>query len=127
MYYTGESHRIWSGIERGRCCEVMEEWIPVLEEKVLDENGGACVTAKGLPVLLMKRQGQIFALTNRCPHMGCALGGGSMDGFILTCPCHDWQFDIRTGRMTPEDTGIVLTSYEWKVDSGKIAIKIRSE
>ncbi len=106
---------------------VMDEWVSVLEEKVLDENGGACVAPKGLPVLLMKRHGQIFALSNICPHMGCTLGGGSMDGYILKCPCHDWQFDIRTGRMWPEDTGIVLKSYEWKIDSGKIAIKVRGD
>jgi nitrite reductase/ring-hydroxylating ferredoxin subunit len=102
----------------------MEEWIPVLDEKVLDENGGAVVTAKGLTVLLMKRHGEIFALTNRCPHMGCALGGGSMDGYVLTCPCHDWQFDIRTGKMVPSDTGVVLQTYAWKIDSGKIEIKV---
>jgi nitrite reductase/ring-hydroxylating ferredoxin subunit len=95
---------------------------------VLDEiGGGAVVTAKGLPVLLMKRNGQIFALSNRCPHMGCTLGGGSMDGYILTCPCHDWRFDIRTGMMTPVDTGVVLQSYEWKIESGKISVKIRGD
>ncbi|MGD0817095.1 MAG: Rieske (2Fe-2S) protein [Methanomassiliicoccales archaeon] len=105
----------------------MEEWIPVLEEKVLDENRGVCVTPKGLPVLLMKRYGQIFALSNRCPHMGCALGGGAMEGYILKCPCHDWQFDIRTGRMAEEGTGIVLKSYEWRINSGKIAIKVRGD
>jgi 3-phenylpropionate/trans-cinnamate dioxygenase ferredoxin subunit len=105
---------------------VKEEWIPVLDEKVLDENGAACVNPKGMPVLLMKRQGQIFALSNRCPHMGCALAGGSVDGFTLTCPCHDWRFDIRTGKMSPE-TGIILGSYEWKTDQGKISIKIRSD
>lgn len=105
----------------------MEEWIPVLEERVLDESRGECVNPKGLPVLLIKRYGQIFALSNRCPHMGCALAGGSMDGYTLTCPCHDWHFDIRTGKMSPEDVGIILESYEWRIDSGKISIKIRSD
>ena len=103
---------------------IIEEWIPVLEEKVLDEKGGVCVNPKGLPVLLMKRYGQIFALSNRCPHMGCALAGGSIDGYTLKCPCHDWQFDIRTGKMAQEDSDIILKSYECKVDSGKISIKI---
>jgi nitrite reductase/ring-hydroxylating ferredoxin subunit len=106
---------------------VMEEWIPVLDEKVLDEKGGVCVSPKGLPVLLLKRYGQIFALSNRCPHMGCVLAGGTMDGYALTCPCHDWQFDIRTGKMIQEENGIALKSYEWKIDSGKIAIKVRGD
>lgn len=98
-----------------------------MDEKVLDENGGTVVTAKGLPILLMKRYGRIYALANKCPHMGCTLGGGSIDGYTLTCPCHDWQFDIRTGSMVPQDTGVVLGSYEWRIDSGKIAIKVRGD
>ena len=81
----------------------------------------------GTPVLLIKRYGEIFALSNCCPHMGCALAGGSMNGYVLTCPCHDWQFDIRTGRMFPVDTGVVLRLYEWRIDSGKIEIKVRSD
>ena len=103
---------------------VSEEWVPVLEEKLLDQYGGECVAPKGLPVLLMKRNGQIFAITNRCPHMGCTLAGGAMEGFILTCPCHDWRFDIRTGQMVEGDPSIKLGLYEWRIDSGTISIKV---
>lgn len=106
---------------------ITDEWVPVLDEKVLDENLGECVAPKGQPVLLMKRYGQIFALSNRCPHMGCTLGGGSMEGYILTCPCHDWRFDIRTGNMVDGNDNIVLRSYECRVDSGKISIRIKGE
>lgn len=106
---------------------VKEEWVPVLDEKVLDKSGGESVAPKGLPVLLMKRYGQIFALSNRCPHMGCTLAGGAMDGYILTCPCHDWRFDIRTGKMTEEGIDITLNLYDWRIDSGKISIKVRGE
>ena len=106
---------------------VSEEWVPVLDEKVLDENVGETVTPKGLPVLLMKRYGQIFALSNRCPHMGCTLAGGAMEGYVLTCPCHDWRFDIRTGQMVEGDPSITLSTYEWRVESGKISIKVRGD
>jgi phenylpropionate dioxygenase-like ring-hydroxylating dioxygenase large terminal subunit len=23
---------------------------------------------------------------------------GTLEGHTLTCPCHDWRFDVRTGR-----------------------------
>jgi nitrite reductase/ring-hydroxylating ferredoxin subunit len=106
---------------------VREDWIPVIEEKVLEESRGACVNPKGLPVLLMKRYGQIFAVANCCPHLGCTLAGGSMDGYTLTCPCHDWRFDIRTGMMFPEDTGVRLKLYECRTDSGMISVKVRGD
>jgi 3-phenylpropionate/trans-cinnamate dioxygenase ferredoxin subunit len=30
--------------------------------------------------------------------MACPLLLGTLDGHTLTCACHDWRFDIRTGR-----------------------------
>ncbi len=79
---------------------------------------------KGLPVLLIKKEGQIFAVSNKCAHMACALSGGSLFGFMLKCPCHDWLYDIRTGEFfnAPE---IRLPVFESKVEDGKIFINVR--
>ena len=37
------------------------------------------------PVLLCWHEGQVFALDNRCPHMGFPLSKGSLDYGLLTC------------------------------------------
>jgi toluene monooxygenase system ferredoxin subunit len=33
----------------------------------------------------------------RCPHQDQSLGGAMLDGNVLTCPAHLWQFDVTTG------------------------------
>ena len=60
--------------------------------------------------------GSLYAIRNRCPHQGAELCrgtvGGTMlptenpgeynyalDGRILRCPWHFWEFDITTGEM----------------------------
>ncbi len=101
----------------------MDNFIPVLEEKELQEGTMKLVSVEGCPILLVKQSGQIFAIDNRCPHMGCAFSGGSLDGFVIVCPCHDWRFDLKTGEYEDEPS-IKLKFYEWKIESGKIWIKL---
>ena len=42
--------------------------------------------------------GTIYAVSRRCGHENAPLDQGALEGWILTCPLHDGQFDIRTGK-----------------------------
>ena len=72
-------------------------WVPTLDESHLQEETIHLVSPKGVSIILIKKDGQIYALRNRCAHMSCTLAGGRLDGDTLQCPCHDWKFDITTG------------------------------
>ena len=98
-------------------------FVQVLDETELQEGSMKLVTVEGIPVLLVKVHGQIFAIDNRCPHMSCGFSGGSLDGYVIICPCHDWRFDLRTGEYE-EEKEMKLTKYEWKIESGKILVKV---
>jgi len=59
----------------------------------------------GRPILLAKVQGEIFALSNKCPHRGFPLHhNGKLDGYTITCSYHSGQFDIRTGACVKHPT-----------------------
>src|SRR5438105_12602342 len=49
------------------------------------------------PVLLVYEDGHIFAIDNRCPHMGFPLERGSVEDGILTCHWHHARFDLESG------------------------------
>jgi nitrite reductase/ring-hydroxylating ferredoxin subunit len=49
------------------------------------------------PILVVFDRGRIFALDNRCPHMGFPLDRGSVDDGILTCHWHHARFDLESG------------------------------
>ena len=40
------------------------------------------------PILVIYDRGRVFALDNRCPHMGFPLERGSVEDGILTCHWH---------------------------------------
>ena len=49
------------------------------------------------PILVIYDRGRVFALDNRCPHMGFPLERGSAEDGILTCHWHHARFDLESG------------------------------
>jgi nitrite reductase (NADH) small subunit len=41
--------------------------------------------------------GEIRALSGVCPHRGGPLGEGALNGGLISCPWHMWEFDSATG------------------------------
>ena len=106
--------------------ENTDGFVPVLEEKKLQEGKMKRLSVEGTPVLFIKQQGKIFVIDNRCPHQGCGFSGGTLDGFVIVCPCHDWRFNLETAEYEDEP-GFKLTKYEWKIKSGKILVKLEED
>ncbi len=69
--------------------------VGTLEE--LKHKGYLSVTAQGHDIVLFYHEGEVYALDNRCPHMGFPLSRGSTKDGILTCDWHHARFDIKTG------------------------------
>ncbi|AUT75799.1 (2Fe-2S)-binding protein [Paraburkholderia hospita] len=49
------------------------------------------------PILVIYDRGRVFALDNRCPHMGFPLERGTVEDGILTCHWHHARFDLQSG------------------------------
>lgn len=94
-----------------------------MDESQLPEDTMIVGYPYGIPVLLVKNEGRIYAVSNKCPHMGCTLARGSLWGMTVRCPCHEWTFDLRTGVFVTAGM-IRLPVYETKVEDNKIYVKI---
>jgi nitrite reductase/ring-hydroxylating ferredoxin subunit len=66
-----------------------------LEE--LKAKGRLVVHGRHRPVLLVHEGGHVFALDDRCPHMGFPLDRGSIEDGILTCHWHHARFALASG------------------------------
>ncbi len=60
---------------------------------------GGCleVTIQDHVVALFNVEGRVYAMDGVCPHAGGPLGKGDLQGDVITCPWHGWQFDVTTG------------------------------
>src|SRR5262249_19645795 len=66
-----------------------------LEE--LKAKGQLVVHGSHRPILVLYDRERVFALDNRCPHMGFPLERGSIEDGILTCHWHHARFDLESG------------------------------
>nr|WP_247642820.1 nitrite reductase (NAD(P)H) small subunit [Roseibium sp. TrichSKD4] len=66
---------------------------------------------------------EVFALDDRCPHKGGPLSQGIVHGTSVTCPLHNWVFDLATGLATGADEGAVPVTAA-KVEGGKVLLAV---
>jgi nitrite reductase/ring-hydroxylating ferredoxin subunit len=63
----------------------------------LKAKGRLVVHGPHRPILVVHDKGRVFALDNRCPHMGFPLDRGSVEDGTLTCHWHHARFDLASG------------------------------
>jgi nitrite reductase (NADH) small subunit len=71
----------------------------------------------GKPVALANVGGTFYAINNACLHRGGPLGQGQLEGSVVTCPWHGWQFDVTTGKAVMNlNAGVVCLRTEVQGD-----------
>jgi nitrite reductase/ring-hydroxylating ferredoxin subunit len=53
----------------------------------------------GKAVALANVGGRVYAINNTCLHRAGPLGQGLLEGKIVTCPWHGWQYDVTNGKL----------------------------
>jgi nitrite reductase (NADH) small subunit len=91
--------------------------------RLLPPGAAIQVDIGGNAVAVCNVEGAIYAIDGICPHSGGPLGHGALDGPILTCPFHAWEFDCRTGASLADEDFHVAT-YSVKVEHGQILVEL---
>mmetsp|Transcript_5521 Transcript_5521/g.9725 ORF Transcript_5521/g.9725 Transcript_5521/m.9725 type:complete len:148 (-) Transcript_5521:137-580(-) len=88
-----------------KTCPVRMAWTGAGSASALDSAEGSklVVSIAGQKVLLKKLDGQVYAVSNKCSHLGLPLEGkilkASYDDSCVTCAAHGTSFDIKTGEV----------------------------
>ncbi|MBG9587033.1 Rieske (2Fe-2S) protein [Cytobacillus firmus] len=75
----------------------MSELIYAGSLKTLEDEGAKVIKGGSHAVAVFVYEKQVYAVDNRCPHMGFPLHTGSLCDGILTCHWHHARFDIKSG------------------------------
>lgn len=101
----------------------MSDWHKLAAVSEIPEGTGKEFTAAGRIVALFHVQSQFHAIDGICAHQGGPIAKGQLDGEIVTCPWHGWQYDVRSGQhcLNPR---ICQTAFEVKVENGEIYVRV---
>lgn len=75
------------------------KFISVLKLKNLPAGKKKRVTINGEEIMVANVDGKIYAVSDRCGHMGVSLSVGQMTGGEIECPLHGSIFDVETGKL----------------------------
>lgn len=75
----------------------MAEFVKVASLSDLAPGSAMVAEVNGKQIALFNVGGTVYATDNTCLHQGGPLGEGSLEGEIVTCPWHLWQYNVRTG------------------------------
>jgi nitrite reductase/ring-hydroxylating ferredoxin subunit len=101
----------------------MAEFVRVAEAAAVKPGTAICVEVNGRQIALFNVDGAFHAIDNTCLHRGGPLAEGEIDGCIVTCPWHGWQYDVTTGVNTMDDTEKV-DRFDTKVEGGSVFIAV---
>jgi nitrite reductase/ring-hydroxylating ferredoxin subunit len=89
----------------------------------LAPGSGREVVLNGVAVAVFNVDGVLHAVQHECPHQGGPLAEGSLQGTVVTCSWHQWQFDVATGRgVSVSESGI--KRFEVKVEGDAVYVKV---
>jgi nitrite reductase (NADH) small subunit len=88
-------------------------------------SGGGCWRdeAEGKAIAVANVGGQFHAIDNTCLHRGGPLGDGALEGNVVTCPWHGWQFDTSTGKMM-QSPAMGVACYAVEVRGGEVFVDL---
>jgi toluene monooxygenase system ferredoxin subunit len=66
---------------------------------------------------------EVHAYLDRCAHLGVALSEGTLEGGVLTCSAHHWQYDAATGRGINPDTAC-LVRFPVTITDGDVYVEV---
>ncbi len=86
----------------------MHTWTPLGPVNSFPQGQPTCITAADTPVVICPIAtnspggggggGGVCVVKNQCPHAGLPIGDGDLRGRVLTCPYHNYPYDVATGR-----------------------------
>jgi nitrite reductase/ring-hydroxylating ferredoxin subunit len=106
--------------------EPPEEFTRTVADADLREGDKRRVTVGDAQVVLLRHQGQICALAERCAHQGGPLSEGDLHDGTLTCPWHGSTFRVTDGSLVHGPSTFDQPCYDTRVRDGYIEVRPRT-
>jgi len=101
----------------------MSEFLKVATLSELATGTCKAVEAAGKVIALFNVNGDVYALDNTCLHRGGPLGEGTLNGDVVTCPWHGWEYNVRTGENV-NSPALKVATYPVQVEGNDIKVAV---
>ncbi|MFC7219493.1 Rieske 2Fe-2S domain-containing protein [Streptomyces polyrhachis] len=112
------------GVNHTAFQEPVTDWTDVAALSDLTEGKPTRVTPGGVPVVLVRYQGTVYALSATCTHEGGPLDKGEIVGDgCIKCPWHGSEFRLTDGQPVRGPASVTEPSWEVKLTDDRVAVR----
>jgi cell fate regulator YaaT (PSP1 superfamily)/nitrite reductase/ring-hydroxylating ferredoxin subunit len=98
-------------------------WLFLAKKAEIEQGKGIVADLGGPKIAVFNVDGIYHAISNECGHQGGPLGEGKLEGFSVTCPWHQWKFDVTTGSCLSV-SGSTVRKYEIAAAGDDLFVKV---
>jgi len=102
------------------------DWTPVVAESDLVEGEPHRAEIDGVPVVVVRSGGQVYALAERCSHRGGPLSDGEVADGCITCPWHGSRFRLQDGSVERGPAAYPQPALDVRVSGGTVEVRDRA-
>ncbi|HEX5689758.1 MAG TPA: Rieske 2Fe-2S domain-containing protein, partial [Roseiflexaceae bacterium] len=110
---VSHSEPVWSALK----------YTAVMAESKLAENEPRRVEVGDRRIVLVRQNDKIYALDERCSHLGGPLSDGEVENGCITCPWHGSRFALDDGHPIDGPATIPQTTFATRVRDGQIEVR----
>jgi len=101
----------------------MSNWTKIATAADVPDATGLELTVGDRIIALFRVEDDYHAIDGICAHAGGPVAEGALNGCIVTCPWHGWQYDVTTGHHCL-NSHIQQQSFPVKVEDGDIFVEL---
>jgi len=105
----------------------LAKWVRVASVDELKQQNPLLVVLDDEDIALYRVKDQYFATDDLCSHAEASLSEGDLKGFLIHCPRHGGQFDVRTGAARHFPAYTPIRTFPVKAEGNEIFIEIEQD
>ena len=100
-----------------------DEWTATVPEDDVREGEATAASAGDIDVLLVRHEGRIHAIADRCTHRSGRLSEGTVSDGCVTCPLHGSVFRLVDGGVVRGPAGAPQPAFDVRVEGGNVEVR----
>jgi len=102
----------------------MSDYTRACSLQELPEQGTFGVEVNGAPLVIIRSEGEVYALDEFCTHEEVSLVDGEIYDHTVECWLHGSCFDLRSGKPTGTPATKPITTYPVRLDGGDVYVAV---
>jgi 3-phenylpropionate/trans-cinnamate dioxygenase ferredoxin subunit len=103
------------------------EFVKACALDAVTDGGALRVVIDGVPLAIVRSDGEVYAIQDVCSHANVALSEGEIEDQTIECWLHGSRFDLVTGRPTGLPATVPVPVYPVKIDGDDILVAVLSK